>query len=295
MQQQSACGTLLPLALFWGHNTPPFPVELALIAPCVFALVELGLRTVLFVKAERPKRPFSIGEVLLYHQREIWQTRKRYPDQISGGVERAAAARAAADRATRTNAPVEVRAHAQAVAMQAAAVHIDVLNDLPPPDHRQRRRTQKLLKLLDALVLCAWIFCFFVRRPLGLMICVLAAAISLIGVTCTHLAPEGETAQRALLRTAVHHACAATAFAACAGALLLSHGYCGWPALPFVLCMLVAGGGRLVAHIPFVQQRPQRLGAGVRLVAVLCEWAAVLLLHLALMLPPAYDEHDTSW
>jgi len=70
--------------------------------------------------------------------------------------------------------------------------------------------------------------------------------------------------------------------------LVLGHGYCGWPALPFALCLLVAASGSLLGHTELVTSRQPSLARGVHLVATTSGWIAILLWYTAIMLPPTY-------
>lgn len=293
MPVSEACGVLMPLAIYWGSSTPVMSMELLLIVPSIFDLLRLFIRAVLYMRAERTLGAFSIMNVLTYHQREIELVRKRSPDQITDEIGRAAAARAHADRIIRARGPAIERAQAAATAsvVASAAVRVSVLETMPPSDHRRRRHIQKALKLCDALSLCAWLLCMALRRPWGLLVAVVSAALSLFGVAWCPLPAEAE--ERSLSRVVTHYAFAALAFMCFGSALLLSHGYCGWPALPFVLCVLLAATMRLLCQIDQVASH-HRVAKAMRLVAILCEWSAVLVFYFAVMLPPAYSvQHQT--
>ena len=285
----TSCGTVMPLAMFWGRNEHAHD-ELLLIVPCACNLLNLSIRTALFVCAEKPELPFSIPEVFAYHQREVMETRKRSPDQLTSTVERAAAARAAADRVIRSRPSAEVRAQAATVASAIGAIEVDVLSTLPTPDAKRRRRVQKALKLFDAISYAAWLTCFLLRQPWGLATCMVIATLSLYGVACLPIAED--PAQRTTTRTVAHYTFATIAFACVATALFLSHGYCGWPALPFVLCVLVAAAGALTSYTEPYKRWPKVLTRGIRWVWTLCQWSAVIIFYLAVLLPPAYDFHE---
>ena len=241
--------TLLPPAVFWGHNTPRRLQSGLLLSACTFDIARFYVRAAIYWVAARPKEAFSISEVLAYHQREralllnLWHPWA--PSDISS-----------ADR-----------------------MHTNV-------DLGGRRRVQQALLAADVVWLSLWFVVFGVRQPWGFLSIGCWSGFSYLGLSAFPL-PE-DPAERRLGALLGHYACAVGVFAGFIGVLVGGHGWCStWPLLPFCLVTVAAIAGALLGHTEAVQKRV-RLAACLNVASVGGEWAALSVFYAALALPPEY-------
>ena len=288
-----SCYPMMSLGFFWGTCSSAGSLLLAL--ACITDLASYYIRAAVFIADTRWTTPFSISEVLAYHQCEmvlhgLWPVPRRKDPSVryaATAPPETPQSEQLPDRSTTGDVALHETAQPQDVE-QPVEQSIETKVWRSRLTLRTRRRIQLALWGYNLVFMSLWWSTFVVRRFMwGFHIFGSLVGVSFLGLFVFPL--HEDPAKRRFGSMVGHYACAVGVFVGFAAMLVGGHGVCTvWPLLPFGLCTALAAVGGMLGHMEVVESRPRFVAPAVHLLCTLGEWAALSIFYAAIMLPPVY-------